>query len=108
MELRYSEDAETVFLPEGCVIENAVELKAALLEALGSPRTKRVDVTGVKRIDLSGIQLLFAFLRSGNAGDRSLAWTGSFRDAAGGAFEASGYSEVLKAYRIEQGVPHDR
>ena len=108
MELRYSEDDGTVFFPEDCVIENAVEIKTALLEALGRAATVSADVSKIRRLDLSGIQLMYAFLRSGNTGERRLYWTGRFQDAAENAFRTSGYAEAMAAYRIEPGEAHER
>jgi len=72
-------------LPAECTARNAAELKAAMLDQVGTPAPVNIAVGAVERIDTSCLQLLVAFVRERDRNNLPVAWHGSsrsFSDAA--------------------------
>ena len=54
-------------ISQDLTVQNAVDLKASLLDALAGEGALELDLTGVRAIDLAGLQLLCATAREARA-----------------------------------------
>ena len=95
MDIDRSEDGGTAYLPDDCVVEKAKELRDALLGVLADKAVKRLDLSRIRRLDLSGLQVIYAALASGNAKGRSLAAVGVPTKGADRLLALSGYGRIL-------------
>ena len=71
-----------VELPKELTVSSAIEVKEALLAALGGHARVEIDARAVVDVDVAGLQLLCAAHRSAVALGRSLAFTQAGRGAA--------------------------
>ena len=105
MELKYSEDGSRFYLPADCGVTNAAELKDALAGQLKKKPAALVDVSQLRNVDLSFLQLFYSFLKrragaKGKAGSRA-GWSGTIHSNVESAFRISGYMEHLIPYRVD-------
>jgi anti-anti-sigma regulatory factor len=67
-----------------CAIGNAADLKQVLLEVLDDPQPVTIDVSSLERVDTTGLQLLYAFMRDRARRGGTVVWQGTegvFQDA---------------------------
>lgn len=67
-----------------CAIRNAAEFKQSLIGLLHEPQPVTIDVSSLERVDTTGLQLLYAFMRDRASSGGAVIWQGVndvFRDA---------------------------
>lgn len=74
-------------------IQAAAELKDLLLGALRSRRELRVDLAGVTKLDITTLQLLWAFERAAAKAGTKLLWGGPMPKAMELAMDLAGLKE---------------
>lgn len=63
--------------PTECLISEAGELKTRLGKLLEQPRCVTLDISGLKRIDTAGLQVIAAFVRERHDRALHIEWRGS-------------------------------
>ncbi|MES0336464.1 MAG: STAS domain-containing protein [Candidatus Magnetobacterium sp. LHC-1] len=82
-------------LDEELTIQNAVEIRAMLMKAIGSVSHTVLDMKDVVSVDVSFLQIVVATLRSAEASRKTIGVVNSaqaFRDVV----EQSGFTHVVK------------
>lgn len=100
MELKISENGETVFLPLSCVIEEAVFLKEALIKALKDKKVKTFNMSEIRKLDLAGLQIIYSALKTGKNGSGTINLTGGMNEAILPTLTLSGYEPYLEEFRL--------
>ncbi len=80
-------------VPDEMTIERAVECRNFFLESLERKGEPCTDLSGVATIDLSGVQILVAYLKQAAAAAREVHFTGALSPEVQRAIAMAGLSE---------------
>ncbi len=91
------QDLQVVSLEGGATIAEADALRVRLSEAVESTSKVLINLSHVTRMDLAGIQVLYAARKSATAHGVAFHLTGTVSDAVREAFEAGGFVKQAPA-----------
>lgn len=75
-------------------VERVAEFRTQLLESISVDHELAIDISGVTRIDLSGIQLIYATRRECERRGIALRLIGNITDAVGSVISAAGFTRA--------------
>jgi anti-anti-sigma factor len=95
MTLKRSRKSSVIRLEGAIDIAAAAELRKLLLQACGSGREVRVAVGGVKDLDVTAVQLIWAARRSAEAEGVAFTLSGTVPQSVSAALGDAGLEQVL-------------
>jgi anti-anti-sigma factor len=91
------QDLQVISLEGGATIAEAASMRDRLSEALDGAEKVLVNLSHITRMDLAGIQVLYAARRAATERGVALHLTGTVSDAAREALEAGGFVKQAPA-----------
>jgi ABC-type transporter Mla MlaB component len=86
-------------VPDVCIIGNAVTLKEELEALSGKKGAVEIDIGGIEKIDLTGIQTLYSFLYGSKTSGMDLKITGELNEQVLEVLTLAGVPHLFSGYK---------